>query len=99
LVKIVFNSILSHQNEFKKVLLSSPHAICGKRGLTDDFLNHVKQLLKRYKTIKIKVLKSIATKANIAKFADQLSQATNSYVLDVRGKMVIISLYNLKKKN
>lgn len=89
----------SHQNEFKKVLLSPPHAICGRRGLSDDFLTHVQLLLKRYKTIKIKVSKSIGTKSNIKSFADQISQATNSYVLDVRGRMIVISVYNLKNKN
>ena len=88
---------MSNQDEFKKVQLSSPHATLGKKGLTDEFLTHVQLLLKRYKTIKIKVLKSIATKSNIIKFADQISQATNSYVLDVRGKMIVISMYELKK--
>ena len=86
-----------NQNEFKKVQLSSPHAILGKKGLTEDFLAHVQKLLKRYKTIKIKVLKSVATKSNIANFADKISQATNSHVLDVRGKMIVISLYELQK--
>ena len=88
---------MSNQNEFKKVQLSSPHAILGKKGLTDDFLAHVQKLLKRYKTIKIKVLKSVATKSNITSFAGQISQATNSYVLDVRGKMIVISVHELKK--
>ena len=88
---------MSNQDEFKKVQLSSPHAICGKQGLTDEFLTHVQQLLKRYKIIKIKVLKSIATKSNITSFAERISQATNSYVLDVRGKMIIISVHELKK--
>ena len=88
---------MSNQNEFKKVLLSSPHAICGRRGITDDFLAHVQKLLKRYKTIKIKVLKSVATKSNITNFADKISQATNSHVLDVRGKMIVISLHEIQK--
>ena len=88
---------MSNQNEFKKVQLSSPHAILGKKGLTDDFLTHVQKLLKRYKTIKIKVLKSVATKSNITSFANQISQETNSYVLDVRGKMIVISVFELNK--
>jgi len=88
---------LSKQNEFKKVLLSSPHATLGKKGLTDEFLTHVQKLLKRYKIIKIKILKSIATKSNIAGFADKISQATNSYVVDVRGKMIVISVNEIKK--
>jgi RNA-binding protein YhbY len=90
---------MSYQNEFKKVLLSSPHVILGKKGPTDDFLAHVQRLLKRYKTIKIKVLKSVGTKLNITDIANQISQATDSYILDVRGKMIVISVYDLKKKN
>jgi RNA-binding protein YhbY len=90
---------MSYQNEFKKVLLSSPHVICGKQGLSDEFLTHVQKLLKRYKIIKIKVLKSVATKSNITSFADQISQETNSHVLDVRGKMIVISVHELKKEN
>ena len=88
---------MSYQKEFKKVMLSSPHVTLGKKGLTDEFLSHVQQLLKRYKIIKIKVLKSVGTKSNITNFANQISQATNSHVLDVRGKMIIISVYELKK--
>ncbi len=88
---------MTYQNEFKKVLLSSPHATLGKKGLTDEFLTHVQKLLKRYKIIKIKILKSIATKSNITGFADKISQATNSYVVDVRGKMIIISVNEIKK--
>jgi len=88
---------MSYQNEFKKVLLSSPHVTLGKKGLTNEFLTHVQQLLKRYRTIKIKVLKSVATKSNITRFANQISQETNSYVLDVRGKMIVISVFELNK--
>ena len=89
---------MSYQNEFKKVLLSSPHATLGKKGLTDEFLTHVQRLLKRYKIIKIKILKSIATRSNIKNIASQISQATDSYVLDVRGKTIIVSKHQIKKK-
>jgi RNA-binding protein YhbY len=90
---------MSYQNEFKKVLLSSPHATLGKKGLTDEFLTHVQRLLKRYKIIKIKILKSIATRSNIKNIASQISQATDSYVLDVRGKTIIVSKHQIEKKN
>ncbi|MBA7522984.1 hypothetical protein ES705_15106 [subsurface metagenome] len=88
-----------NQDEFKKVLLSQPHCTLGKKGITDEFNVHVRQLLKRYKIIKIKMLKSIATKSNIKSIADQISQATDSYVLDVRGKTIIVSKHQIKKKN
>jgi len=68
---------MSHQNEFKKVLLSPPHAICGKQGITEEFILHVQHLLKKYKIIKIKMLKSIATKTNIRSIAEQISNSTN----------------------
>ena len=90
---------MSYQNEFKKVLLSSPHATLGKKGLTDEFLTHVQRLLKRYKIIKIKILKSIATGSNIKTIADQISQATDSHVIDVRGKTIIVSKHQIEKKN
>ena len=88
---------MSNQNEFKKVLLSSPHALLGKKGITNEFLEHIQKLLKRYKTIKIKALKSFATKSNIATLANRIAQETNSHVLDIRGKMIVISVYELKK--
>ena len=90
---------MSHQNEFKKVLLSSPHATLGKKGITDEFILHVQHLLKKYKIIKIKMLKSIATKNNIRSIAEQISNSTNSNLLDVRGKTIIISKKKINKGN
>ena len=90
---------MSQQNEFKKVLLSPPHATLGKNGLTEEFILHTQHLLKKYKTIKIKMLKSIATKANIQSIAEQISTSTNSYLLDIRGKTIIISKKKISKGN
>jgi len=89
---------MSHQNEFKKVLISPPHATLGKKGITEEFVLHVQYLLKKYKIIKIKMLKSIATKTNISGIAEQLTNSTNSYLLDIRGKTIIISLNQIKKE-
>jgi len=89
---------MSHQNEFKKVLLSPPHATLGKKGITEEFILHVQHLLKKYKIIKIKMLKSIATKTNISEITEQLIKSTNSYLLDIRGKTIIISLKDIKKE-
>lgn len=90
---------MDYQKEFKKVALSPPHCILGKKGITDDFLTHVTNLLKRYKIIKIKALKSIATKSNIKELANQTSQLTQSYLVDVRGKIFILSLEQIRKLN
>ncbi|MFW9899551.1 MAG: YhbY family RNA-binding protein, partial [Candidatus Thorarchaeota archaeon] len=49
-----------YTKEFKKILLSDPNAILGKKGITDEFINHINNLLNRYKIIKIKALKTVA---------------------------------------
>ncbi len=88
---------MDYQKEFKKVVLSQPHCILGKKGITNDFINHVTKLLKRYKIIKIKALKSVATKSNIKELANQISHLTQSFLVDIRGKIFILSLQKINK--
>ena len=88
---------MDYEKEFKKVLLSQPHCILGKSGITTEFISNVAKLLIRYKVIKIKALKTIATKLNIKDLAIEISQLTNSYILDIRGRVFILSLYYPKK--
>ena len=83
---------MDYQKEFKKALLSKPHCTLGKQGITDEFILHVTKLLKRYKIIKIKALKTITSKSNIKDIAIKISKLTNSFLLDVRGKIFILSL-------
>jgi len=90
---------LSYRKEFKKALISQPHCILGKKGVSNKFIDHVNLLLKRYKIIKIKALKSGETNSNIKELANEISKLTNSYLLDVRGKIFILSLNNIKKFN
>ncbi|MFW9998506.1 MAG: YhbY family RNA-binding protein [Candidatus Hodarchaeota archaeon] len=90
---------MDYQREFKKTLLSQPHCILGKNGITNEFIIHVLQLLKRNKIIKIKALRSVATKANINNLAVKISKLTNSHLLDVRGKIIILTKYDIKKFN
>ncbi|MCK4379512.1 MAG: YhbY family RNA-binding protein [Candidatus Lokiarchaeota archaeon] len=90
---------MDYQKKFKKTLLSQPNCILGKNGVTNEFIKHVNKLLKRYKVIKIKALKSVATKSNIKELAHITSKLSNSYLIDVRGKMFILSLYDFDKSN
>ncbi|MFX0005151.1 MAG: YhbY family RNA-binding protein [Promethearchaeota archaeon] len=83
---------MSYQKEFKQALLSQPHCILGKHGVSDEFVKHVTNLLKRYKIIKVKALKSVATKTNIKELAQKISKLTNSYLIDIRGRIFILSL-------
>ena len=90
---------MDYQKEFKNALSSQPNCILGKSGITNEFVNHVNKLLKRYKVIKIKALKSVATKSNIKELANKISELTNSYLIDVRGKIFILSLHDFNKFN
>ncbi|MFW9821319.1 MAG: YhbY family RNA-binding protein [Candidatus Thorarchaeota archaeon] len=83
---------MDYQKEFKKALLSPPHCILGKNGITNEFVSHVTKFLKRYKVIKIKALKTVASKSNIKDLAKQVSQITNSKLLDLRGRIFILSI-------
>lgn len=87
-----------YTKEFKKILLSDPIAILGKKGITDEFINHINNLLNRYKIIKIKALKTVANKSNIKKIAKNVAADTESYLLDVRGLKFILSKIPIKKK-
>ena len=90
---------MGYTQEFKNILLSDPHAILGKKGITDQFIDHTNKLLKRYKVIKIKALKSVANKSNIKEIANKVANLTESYLIDVRGLKFIISKNPLKKKD
>lgn len=90
---------MSYEKDFKKALLSTPHCILGKKGISNKFIDHVNLLLKRYKVIKIKALKTAATKSNIKELANEIAKLTSSYLIDIRGKIFILSLYDIKKFN
>ncbi|MHA2006865.1 MAG: YhbY family RNA-binding protein [Promethearchaeota archaeon] len=83
---------MDYQEEFKKTQLSQPHCILGKNGITTEFISHVSRLLKRFRIIKVKALKNVATKSNIKDTAVEISKITNSYLVDVRGRTFILSL-------
>lgn len=89
---------MGYKEDFKKVLLAEPHALLGKKGITDEFIHHVIKLLKKYKIVKIKALKSVANKENIKEIASQIANSTNSHLLDVRGKIFVISKNPIKRK-
>ena len=94
---MIFEKKMDYTEVFKKVLLEEPHCILGKKGITEEFVTHVNTLLKRYKVIKVKALKSVATKSNIKDIAAQVSERSNSFLLDLRGKTFILSKKQIGK--
>ena len=88
---------MDYKKEFKKTLISPPHCILGKKRISNKFIEHVILLLKRYKIIKVKALKTAANKSNIKEIAIEVSRETNSYLIDVRGRIFILSLKKFEK--
>ena len=87
---------MDYQDEYKRALISPPHCNLGKKGISEEFITHVSKLLKKYKVIKIKVLKSGISKSNIKDLAKQISTETNSHIIDVRGRTLILSKLKTK---
>ena len=88
---------MDYEDEYKRALLSPPHCNLGKKGISDDFLTHVAKLLKKYKIIKIKILKSALFQSNTKDLAEKIAKETKSYIIDTRGRTIIISKRELKK--
>jgi len=91
------SGMMDYKKEFKKTLISPPHCILGKNGISSKFVEHINHLLKRYKIIKVKALKTTANKSNIKEIAIEISKQTYSHLLDVRGRTFILSLKKLDK--
>ena len=87
---------MDYKEEFKKTQLSQPHCILGKNGISTEFIRHVTRLLKRYRIVKIKALKTVASKSNIKAIASEISKLTDSHLIDVRGRIFILSLKQIK---
>lgn len=87
---------MDYKEKFNKTQLSKPHCILGKNGITTEFISHVSRLLKRFRVIKIKALKTVASKSNIKDIAIKISKLTDSHLIDVRGKIFILSLKQIK---
>jgi len=82
---------MDYENEYKMAQLSPPHCNLGKKGISDEFVTHMVKLLKKYKIIKIKVLKSALIESNVKDLAAHIAKATDSHIYDIRGRIVIIS--------
>ncbi|HKM09286.1 MAG TPA: YhbY family RNA-binding protein [Candidatus Methanomethylophilaceae archaeon] len=68
-------------------LTSTVHV--GKDGIDEGLLNEITSQLKKHRLIKIKVLSN--TDMSTSDTADQISEATNSVVVDVRGGVIILT--------
>lgn len=74
-----------------KVRLEPPKVRIGKNGITEGIIREVQNALKKDKAVKIKCLKVIPT--DVARdIGKNIAKLTNSEVVDVRGKTIILVL-------
>lgn len=62
----------------------------GKSGLSEGVVDEVKRQLKAMKLVKLKLLKSARENEDRAALAEQLAQATQSVLVEVRGNTVVL---------
>ncbi|MBC7084770.1 MAG: YhbY family RNA-binding protein [Methanomethylovorans sp.] len=62
----------------------------GKNGINESLIAEVKKQLKSNHIIKIKLLKSCREGQNTAQIAEELSAATNSQLIEIRGNTLVL---------
>jgi len=67
------------------------HLNLGKAGVTDAFIAEVKTLLMKYRTVKIKVLKSALEEAKTRDLARDAALRAHAILDDVRGHTFTLS--------
>ena len=63
----------------------------GKSGVSDSVIKEMDGLLRKYKTIRIKILRSAKQNIDKSIIADEVSKKTESRLLRARGNTFIIS--------
>jgi len=63
----------------------------GKNGVTENIINDVKNLVKKKKIVKIKVLRSALNSATMKDIADKIVEETNLKIVQLRGHSVVVS--------
>lgn len=76
-----------------KVRHDPPKIRIGKKGITENIIKEIKSLLKIDKTIKIKCL-HVIPKESIEAIAQNIVKLTNSNIIELRGKTIILQIKN-----
>ena len=84
------------QKSYLKSLIQTKHALyqCGKDGLSDTFIQLIKNSFNTHELIKIHILKTLTV--DLKELAFDLSRLTNSEVVRIIGRHIV--LYKAFKK-
>lgn len=63
----------------------------GKNGVTENIINDVKNLVKKKKIVKIKVLRSALNSATMKDIADKIVEEANLKIVQLRGHSVVVA--------
>ena len=63
----------------------------GKNGVTENIINDIKNLVRKKKIVKIKVLRSALNSATINDIADRIVKETNLKIVQLRGHSMVVS--------
>ncbi|ATZ61752.2 MAG: YhbY family RNA-binding protein [Methanosarcinales archaeon Met12] len=69
--------------------LLDPVMQVGKNGVTEMLADELKGQLKKMRLVKVKFLRSATDGAGIEQVAQQLSQATKSELIEIRGRTAV----------
>ena len=62
----------------------------GKNGVTENIINDVKNLVKKKKIVKIKVLRSALNSETMKDIADKIVKEANLRIVQIRGHSVVV---------
>lgn len=68
----------------------SAHLQVGKAGISEGFVDEVDRQLASDDLVKIRVLRSAAAEKGPKETAEELAEATDSHLIEVRGKTVVL---------
>jgi len=74
-----------------KIRHEPPKIRIGKNGITENVIHEIKNVLKKDKALKIKCLQVIPSES-IKAIAENISKLTESRVIEIRGKTIILAL-------
>lgn len=67
----------------------------GKKGITENIIHEIENVLKKDKVIKIKCLQVVPSES-VKNIAKNISKLTNSRIVEIRGKTIILALQSLE---
>ena len=83
------------KKELSKTIHSIPDYRIGKRQITENFLEDVKKGLKKKKSVKIRILKSI-DKEKDAFLISEIIRETSSELVDKKGRTFVLAVSKRK---